>query len=177
MRLLGRGLGNIPCDGTWSLLTGPNAPQYAHAPWRLPRPTIHYENMRFDVQQAPSLQAPAPHAGDVGTMTVPGAFDFAAVAQGIRQGRLHWGRHVLERMAQRDITRADVLTVLRGGELVEEYLDDDPYPSALVPGFVAGRPLHVVVALDVNGPDPYIITVYQPNPDKFESDWKTRRQR
>ena len=110
-------------------------------------------------------------------MRVPAGFNLPAVGEGIRAGRLHWGLHVLERMAQRGIARADVLTVLHEGEVVEEYLDDTPYPSALVLGFVAGRPLHVVVALDATGPDPYIITVYQPSPDKFELDWKTRRKR
>lgn len=80
-------------------------------------------------------------------------------------------------MARRGIARADVLGVLHGGEVVEEYLDDTPYPSALVLGFVASRPLHVVVALDANGPDAYIITVYEPSPDRFERDWKTRRKR
>ena len=79
-------------------------------------------------------------------------------------------------MVQRGIARGDVLGVLHGGEVVEEYLDDTPYPSALVLGFVASRPLHVVVALDANGPIVYIITVYEPSPEKFEPDWKTRRK-
>lgn len=42
-------------------------------------------------------------------------------------------------------------------------------------GVVRGRPLHVVAALDAQGPDVYIITVYEPSPEKFEQDWKTRR--
>jgi hypothetical protein len=110
-------------------------------------------------------------------MTALGSFDLAAVAQSVRADRLHWGLHVLQRMVQRGITRDDVFATLRGGEVVEAYLDDTPYPSALVLGFVASRPLHVVVALDVNGPDSYIITAYEPGPDKFELDWKTRRKR
>jgi hypothetical protein len=110
-------------------------------------------------------------------MTASGSFDLAAVVQGIRAGRLRWGLHVLQRMVERGIHRADVLAVLHEGEVIEAYSDDTPHPSALVLGFVASRPLHVVVALDANGPDPYIITVYQPSPDKFEPDWKTRRTR
>jgi hypothetical protein len=80
-------------------------------------------------------------------------------------------------MAEREIDRAAVLAVVYGGEVIEEYPDDSPCPSALVLGFVANRPLHVVVALDANGPDAYIITVYQPSPDKFEAGWRTRRKR
>jgi hypothetical protein len=78
-------------------------------------------------------------------------------------------------MPVRSIARADVLTVLATGEVVEDYPDDTPYPSALVLGFAGTRPLHVVVALDKRGPDAYGITVYEPSPDKFEPDWKTRR--
>lgn len=106
-----------------------------------------------------------------------GPFDLAAVERGIRLGRHRWGLHVLERMAERRILRADVLAVLQGGEVIEEYPDDTPFPSALVLGVASGGPLHVVVALDASGPDPYIITVYEPSPDKFEPDWKTRRKR
>jgi TusA-related sulfurtransferase len=110
-------------------------------------------------------------------VTRQGSFDLAAVARGIRLGRHHWELHVLERMAEREIVRADVLAVLQGGEVIEVYPDDTPFPRALILGFVSNGPLHVVVALDASGPDPYIITVYQPSPDKFEPDWKTRRKR
>ena len=79
-------------------------------------------------------------------------------------------------MAQRGIARDAVLGVLHEGEVIEEYLDDTPFPSALVLGFVATRPLHVVIALDASGPEAYIITVYEPSPTKFEQDWKTRRR-
>ncbi len=61
--------------------------------------------------------------------------------------------------------------------MIERYPDDTPYPSALVLGFVAARPLHVVVALDGAGPHAYIITVYEPHATRFEADWKTRRPR
>lgn len=72
----------------------------------------------------------------------------------------------------------EAITVhLEGGEVIEEYPDDTPFPSALILGFVSSGPLHVVAALDASGPDPYIITVYRPSPDKFEPDWKTRRKR
>jgi len=50
------------------------------------------------------------------------------------------------------------------------------YRSALLLGFAADRPLHVVVALDASGPSAHIITVYEPSPDQFEPDWRTRRK-
>ena len=83
----------------------------------------------------------------------------------------------MTRMQQRSITRADVLEGLREGEVIESYLDDVPYPSALILGFVRGLPVHIVVALDASGPEGHIITVYEPSPDEFEPDWRTRRPR
>lgn len=76
-------------------------------------------------------------------MTGQGSFDLAAIARGIRLGRHQRGLHVLERMAEREIVRADVLAVLHGGEVIEGYLDDTPFPSALILGFVPSGPLHV----------------------------------
>lgn len=108
-------------------------------------------------------------------MTIPAAFDNAAVQAAILAGRLQWRLHVLQRMPERSIERSDVLAVLTAGETIEDYPDDTPYPSALVLGFVGSRPLHVVVALDIGGPDAYVVTVYEPSSDKFEADWKTRR--
>ena len=73
------------------------------------------------------------------------------------------------------LTRSDVRDVLRTGQVIENYSDDTPYPSALVLGFARGRPMHVVVALDMSTPEVHIITVYEPSPDEFEPDWRTRR--
>lgn len=78
-------------------------------------------------------------------------------------------------MQERGITRAAVLEGLRGGQIIENYPDDTPYPSALVLGFARNRPVHVVVALDPSVPEAHIITVYEPSPDEFEPDWRTRR--
>ena len=54
--------------------------------------------------------------------------------------------HAIERMARRNIGIEDVRAVLDSGEVIEDYPDDFPYPSALVLGWVKNRPLHVVVA-------------------------------
>ena len=63
------------------------------------------------------------------------------------------------------------------GQVIENYQDNVPYPSALVLGFSGGRPVHVVVALDASAPEAHIITVYEPSPDEFEPDWRTRKTR
>lgn len=103
------------------------------------------------------------------------AFPLAAAISTLRAGRLVWRAHVLRRMVERGIGRSEVFGAIIAGEVIEEYPDDSPYPSALLLGFVEGRPLHVVLAFDEAAPDMYIITAYEPSPDKFEPDWKARR--
>ena len=54
-------------------------------------------------------------------------------------------------------------------ELIEEYPEDRPYPSCLLLGFTtAGRPLHVVAACDEVGHEIVVVTVYHPDPERWE---------
>ncbi|MFO7958629.1 MAG: DUF4258 domain-containing protein [Candidatus Brocadiia bacterium] len=103
--------------------------------------------------------------------------DIAAIARAARQGCLRWRAHALERMLQRGISRASVLRTLEQGEVIEDYPDDRPFPSALLLGFAEGRPLHVVVALDATSGYAHVVTVYEPDLEHFESDFRTRRER
>lgn len=93
----------------------------------------------------------------------------------IRDGRIEWRKHSLQRLAERGILQKEVLEVLLSGEPIEEYPDDNLYPSALFLAFIKGRPLHVVAAFDESEHRAYIITAYQPSLEFFEDDYKTRR--
>lgn len=101
--------------------------------------------------------------------------NIAKLHDAIRLGRIEWRKHALQRLAERGILQRDVLEVLLSGELIEDYANDQPYPSALFLKFIAGEPLHAVAALDEKEPGAYIITAYRPSLDFFEPDYKTRR--
>ena len=94
----------------------------------------------------------------------------------IEDSKIEWQRHALERMMERGISRDTVKEVLLSGELIEDYPDDDPYPSALFLGWDKGEPFHVVTALDSESGYCFIITAYRPDLEHFEPDYKTRRQ-
>ena len=79
-------------------------------------------------------------------------------------------------MHQRDISEEEVQYVLRTGETVEEYPDDIPYPSRLMLGWHGSRPIHVVVADNANDQINIVITVYEPDPREWESDFKRRKK-
>ena len=71
----------------------------------------------------------------------------------------------------------EVLQVLDAGEIIEEYSGDAPYPSCLILGRTGvGRPLHIVCA-PVSAKDRLIIiTTYQPDPDRWEPDFRRRKR-
>jgi hypothetical protein len=97
--------------------------------------------------------------------------------QAVKEGRIEWQRHALERMLARDISRKNVVEVILAGEIIEKYPNQKPYPGALILGWSNQKPFHVVMALDEANEICYIVTVYRPDRDHFESDYKTRRPR
>ena len=77
----------------------------------------------------------------------------------------------MERILERGISRQDVFNVLLTGEEIEEYINDTPFPSALLFGWKGNEPIHVVVALDSIGQQGYIVTVYRPDLEQFNPDF------
>ena len=78
-------------------------------------------------------------------------------------------------MFQREVSVDDVLRVVRAGEVIAEYPDDEPFPSYLILGFSNNDPLHVVVGRDDASGSCHIITVYSPNPSLWGEDYRTRQ--
>lgn len=104
-------------------------------------------------------------------------FDVPGLRRSINKGHVQWQRHSLERIFQRHIGRKDVFEVLNKGEVIEEYLEDKPWPSALFLGWVDNQPLHVVAAYSKDIQKVAIVTVYEPSLEYFENDFRTRRKR
>ena len=65
--------------------------------------------------------------------------------------------HAVKRMFDRGIRHDEVTEVIRLGEVIADYPDDEPFPSCLMLGFVHGRPLHVVVAVETKSSSCYVI--------------------
>ena len=82
----------------------------------------------------------------------------------------------MQAMFRRGITQADVLHVLATGKTIENYPADQPYPSRLVLGWRGVRPIHVVFADNEAERETIIITVYEPDPDRWEPGFETRRK-
>lgn len=84
-------------------------------------------------------------------------------------------RHAAMQMFERKISIKNVKSVLRHGEIIQEYPDDKPYPSFLVLYIIEGRPLHVVVG-QTQKFECIVITAYQPSKHLWSNHFKTRRK-
>jgi len=87
---------------------------------------------------------------------------------------LHFSRHAFERMFQRGIDPAVVARIVADAEIVFEYPDDKPFPSALLLGFHAKQAIHTVVAHSEEG-DCHLVTIYWPDPAIWDETFKRRR--
>ena len=76
-------------------------------------------------------------------------------------------------MFERDIFEEDIEDTIKNGEIIEEYLDDKPYPSFLTLKFF-DKPLHVVFAKNEENDEIIVITAYYPDKEKWSDDFKTR---
>jgi hypothetical protein len=82
--------------------------------------------------------------------------------------------HALRRMFERQISVDDVRAVIGSGETIEDYPDDRPYPSRLVLGWRGARPVHVVVAQNMSDNEFIVVTVYEPDGELWEHDFRRR---
>ena len=89
-------------------------------------------------------------------------------------GKIIFRTHAIKRMFQRRVDEKDVRCVLETGEIIEVYPDDTPYPSRLILGWMESQPLHVVAADNIADNETIIITVYEPEQDKWSLNFKRR---
>lgn len=92
----------------------------------------------------------------------------------VRRSGLTLTLHAQKQMTSRHIKVGEAKEALLSSEaeVIENYPGDPRGPSCLVYGKAADRVLHVHVS---HPPGVVIITVYEPDPDKWEADLKTRK--
>jgi hypothetical protein len=82
--------------------------------------------------------------------------------------------HALKRMFERGIGETEVRDILEQGEIIERYPNDSPYPSNLMLGYSNGRALHVVVAHNSADNAIIVVTVYVPDPKRWDKNFRVR---
>jgi len=83
--------------------------------------------------------------------------------------------HAVQRMFERSISAKKISQSLQSGETIEDYSGETPEPSRLILGFQGKRPFHVVTSENPETNRITIITVYIPDSNKWNKDFKSRR--
>lgn len=63
--------------------------------------------------------------------------DLELLRQVVRERRVEWRKHVLQKLAERRLAQSAVLDVLMTGERIRDYTEDRPFPSAFFWGMLA----------------------------------------
>jgi hypothetical protein len=82
--------------------------------------------------------------------------------------------HTIQRMFEREVSTADVRSVLENGHTIETYADKD-YPARLVLGRSGRRTLHVVIAENSADGENIVVTAYQPERAHWEAGFERRK--
>lgn len=88
---------------------------------------------------------------------------------------LVFSSHAIQQMFFRRITKEEVKTAINYGEIIEQKLDDLPFPSYLILEFLNGKPLHVVFSYDQKTDTGYVVTAYIPDQKLWTNNFKKRR--
>ena len=89
--------------------------------------------------------------------------------------QFEFSKHAVDQSIIRQISVQEVREAIARGEVIEDYPDDKYGPSCLVYGRTSGdRPVHAQCSYP-SRPLVKVITVYEPDPDRW-IDFKERRQ-
>jgi hypothetical protein len=82
-----------------------------------------------------------------------------------------YSKHARDEMEAEElgiIKENEVCEAILAGKVIENYPEDEPYPSCLIYGRTdANRPVHIVAAFSEDDEMTIIITVYHPDPDRW----------
>ena len=101
--------------------------------------------------------------------------DVDIIREKLKNRKVDWTKHCLNRLQQRDIAMSDVKKAVNNGKIIECYRDDAPYPSCLICGDVDNNiTLHIVCGL--SNESIHMITAYYPDDKQWEDNVKRRRK-
>ncbi|WP_067052325.1 DUF4258 domain-containing protein [Methanofollis ethanolicus] len=100
-------------------------------------------------------------------------FDRERIIGFLDQDAVIISHHARVRMFERNVSTDDLLLVIRTGEMIESYPDDEPCPSLLMLGFIHDNAYHVVLGICQD--HLRVITTYMPD-EQHWTDTRTRRR-
>ncbi len=96
------------------------------------------------------------------------------ILHAIGKDRIRISNHARDEAREDRLSIDDILFSVGRGEIIEDYPKDKPFPSCLILGFTdGGRPVHSVWDYSAGTGKAFLITVYEPDPNR----WIDNRQR
>ena len=83
--------------------------------------------------------------------------------------------HAVQRMFERNVSVRNVSQALQSNKIIEDYSAEMPEPSRLILGFQGKRPFHIVTSEHLETNEVIIVTVYIPDPNKWNKNFKDRK--
>ena len=100
----------------------------------------------------------------------------ADIVEAIQAHRVRITDHADEEAVTDSLTYDEISFAVLQGEIIEEYLTDEPYPSCLVyRQSPRGQPVHSVWGYNEATRWAVLITVYRPDPGRWIN-WRERRR-
>lgn len=88
--------------------------------------------------------------------------------------KIYFRVHAVQRMFERRVSMKNLLGAIKTGETIEDYSLEMPEPGRLILGFQGKRPFHAVTSENPAANEITVITVYNPDPDKWSKDFRRR---
>ncbi len=83
--------------------------------------------------------------------------------------------HAVQRMFERKVSVKNVSQALQTREIIEDYSAEMPEPSQLILGFQGKHPFHIVTSENPETNEVTVVTVYIPDPGRWNKDFKGRK--
>ena len=96
-------------------------------------------------------------------------------AHGSRE-RIFWSLHAVGKLRRENLRKTAVEHSLTKCIIIEDYaMEGRPLPGCLVLGHIGRKPIHAVIAIDMDNERIFVITVYKPSSERWEDGWKKRK--
>jgi hypothetical protein len=99
----------------------------------------------------------------------------AFVRHCIASGRVRWTYHVTMRLQERRLNGEVLRQSIDTLEIIETYPHDKYLPSFLLRGEVPEFVFHALMATDLEGDNVRVVTMYLPDPDRWDENGRLRR--
>ena len=110
------------------------------------------------------------------TCALRGTMDIESIIGAIRRGMILISDHADEEAEADGLTFDEIYFSVFHREIVEHYPIDKPYPSCLIFGRTfSGSPIHSVWAYNEDNTWAVLITVYRPDPIRWDN-WRERKR-